>query len=84
MSTHKVKKVVYRKLGRERADGRALQSDGVIEIDPRIKGRRLLETIVHEVLHITNPHWTEEKVIIDSKEITRILWNTGYRKMDAM
>lgn len=79
----KVRNIVYRKLGKERADGQAFKHDGTIEIDPRIKGRRLLETLIHETMHITNPHWTEEAVISHSKELTRVLWNAGFRKMDG-
>ena len=35
-------KIIYRKLGREQAHGLA-SSDGVIEIDERLKGKKHLE-----------------------------------------
>jgi hypothetical protein len=83
MNSPKVKKVITRKLGRERADGQAHKHNGVIEIDSRLKGKRLLETLIHETMHIINPFFTEEAVEAYSKEMTRVLWNSGFRKTDA-
>jgi len=47
-------KIIYKKLGREQAHGIA-ESDGNIYLDPRLKGKKHLEIMIHEILHILNP-----------------------------
>lgn len=74
-------KIVYKKLGREQAYGVA-ESDGVIYIDPRLKGRKKLEIHIHEIFHILNPEDTEEQVIEKSVTLTKMLWALGYRQVD--
>lgn len=74
-------KIKYRKLGREQALGQA-HSNGLIEIDERLRGKRLLATIIHEILHVQNPEWTESKVEKHSSELGAMLWKQHYRKMD--
>lgn len=71
----------YKKLGRERAHGQAWE-DRVVDVDSRLKGFDLLETIVHEIQHVQNPKWGEHMVIGRSKELARLLWEQGYRKVD--
>lgn len=74
-------KVIKRKLGREKAYGLA-HSDGIIEIDERLKGRKLLEILIHEALHILNPTHEEDEVVKQSKALTKLLWKEGYRLTD--
>lgn len=74
-------KVVKRKLARQKAYGLA-HSDGIIEIDERLKGRKLLEILIHEAMHILNPVMEEEEVIKQSKALTKLLWKQGYRWTD--
>ena len=74
-------KVIYKKLGREQAHGIA-ESDGVIYIDPRLKGRKLLEIYIHEVTHLLYPEASEEEVIEKSVILTKLLWRLGYRMVD--
>jgi len=74
-------KVIYKKLGREQAHGIA-ESDGVIYIDPRLKGRKLLEIYIHEVMHLLYPEASEEEVIEKSVILTKLLWRLGYRMVD--
>lgn len=74
-------KIVYRKLGREKAHGMA-SSDGIIEIDERLRSKKHLEVLIHEVLHILNPKDSEEAIIRKSVTLTKILWNEGYRRID--
>ena len=72
----------YKKLGREKRDGQAWKDDRVIDIDPRLKGFDLLETLVHEIQHVQFPKWGEHMVIGRSKELAELLWQQGYRKVD--
>lgn len=68
-------------MGREQAHGIA-ESDGIIYIDPRLKGRKMLEIVLHECLHILNKTDDEETIIRKSVTLTKVLWKEGYRKVD--
>ncbi len=74
-------KVVYRKLGKERAHGLSYLPDMGIELDIRLKGKKHLEILVHEALHLLVPEWSETKVIEKSKELTKVLWAENYRRV---
>jgi hypothetical protein len=74
-------KVIYKKLGREQAHGIA-ESDGIIYIDPRLKGRKKMEIVIHECWHILYGEASEEEVIEKSVILTKLLWNLGYRQVD--
>ena len=72
-------KVVYRKLGRERAYG---QADDFIELDPRLKGKKHCEILVHEAIHVLFPHLSEKEVIEKSILLTNTLWHEKYRRIE--
>lgn len=74
-------KVVHKKLGREKAYGMA-DSDGTVYIDPRLKGKKHLEIVLHECLHILYPEDSEEAIVDKSVTLCKILWKDGYRKVD--
>ena len=74
-------KIIYKKLGREQAHGIA-ESDGNIYLDPRLKGKKHLEILIHEVLHILNPNDSELAIIKKSITLTKVLWKEGYRRVD--
>jgi hypothetical protein len=74
-------KVIHKKLGREQAHGIA-ESDGIVYIDSRLKGKKHLEILLHEVGHLQNPDDTEEEVIEKSVTLCNILWQQGYRRVD--
>lgn len=74
-------KVIYKKLGREQAHGIA-ESDGIIYIDPRLRGRKEMEILIHETYHLLEPEASEEEVIEKSVILTKLLWRMGYRKVD--
>ena len=75
-------KVIYKKLGREKAWGQADLGEGIVEIDERLKGRKHLEILLHECLHVQNPEWSETEVVNKSKELTSVLWREHYRRVD--
>ena len=54
--------------------------DGEIYIDPNQTPEQILETEIHEILHIVNPNWTEETVERSGREVRRFLWRRGYRR----
>lgn len=70
-----------RKLGRERAQGQTFLEDGLIEIDPRLKPRQWLSTLVHEAVHMAFPEAPEDRVAGAERIITRILWRAGLRRI---
>ncbi len=74
-------KIIYKKLGREQAHGIA-ESDGVVYLDSRLKGKKQLEIILHECLHILNPMDDENAIIEKSVTLCKILWKEGYRRVD--
>ena len=74
-------KVIHKKLGREQAHGIA-ESDGIVYIDSRLKGKKHLEILLHEVGHLQNPDDTEEEVIEKSVTLCKVLWQQGYRMVD--
>lgn len=53
-----------------------------IWINKATKGRDLLDTLVHELLHCAEPKWSEEAVTQTATEIAKVLWDLGYRSAD--
>jgi hypothetical protein len=75
-------KIKYVKLGRERAWGQADSAAGIIELDPRLKGKKHLEILIHEALHIIEPTWSETKVVNESKRLAKVIWSQNYRRSE--
>lgn len=76
-------KVIWRKLGKERAWGQA-ETDPVrpvVEIDPRLSPKREIETLTHEVLHVAFPQMSEKEVDRAGKVISKVLWEQNYRRV---
>lgn len=76
----KIPKIIYRKLGKYRALGIFFKNE--IHIDNRLKGKQMLEILIHESLHWTNPELSEDEVRMSSRKLTDILWKENYRKFD--
>jgi hypothetical protein len=74
-------KVVWRKLGKERAWGQATIGENLIEIDPRLGAQRQLEVLIHEVTHLSHPSMTEKEVDRTGKMISKVLWSENYRRV---
>ncbi len=73
--------VKWSKLGREKSHGFAHGRD-FIELDQRLHGKKLLEILLHESLHIELPHLTEGQVERVSIRLTHTLWRQGFRRVD--
>ena len=52
-----------------------------IILDARMRGRKKLEVLVHELLHALNPTQSEEHVEQQGKDIARVLWSLQYREV---
>ena len=74
-------KVIDKKLGRQKAVGQAYSDARVIEIDPRQRSKNYLDTLIHEMLHVYNPEWSENKVSKTANEMTDIIWKKNYRRI---
>ena len=74
-------KVKYKKLGKQKAWGLA-DSDGTIYIDPRLKGKKALEILIHECLHILWKEEDEEQVINKSISLCNAIWQQRYRRIE--
>ena len=73
--------IKYKKLGKEKVHGLAYE-DGEVVIDSRLKGRKHLEILIHEVSHLLWAEADEATIVEKSITLTRILWKEGYRRVD--
>jgi hypothetical protein len=48
-------------------------------IDSRLEGRKRLEIIFHELIHVSFPTASEDHVTEAARDITRVVWSLGYR-----
>lgn len=60
-------------------DAKAPRMRPKILIDERLKGRKRLEIIIHELLHVSFPTACEEHVTESGQDISKVLWKLGYR-----
>lgn len=70
-------KVEYRKL--RTAWGYAYINQNKIILYDKLKGKKHLEIILHEKLHILFPDLDEDAIIRYSRAICDLLWSQGYR-----
>lgn len=50
-----------------------------IWIDPRCEGERMLEILLHEMLHCCYPDLDEEVITTTARSLAKVLWDLGYR-----
>lgn len=75
-------RVKERLLGRERAVGLCWQGEGLIEVDPRLKAKPALDTLIHEMLHHYAPEWSESKVTKVATQMAGVLWKHRFRRVE--
>lgn len=74
-------KIKYAKLGKQKAWGLA-DSDGFVTLDGRLKGKKHLEILLHECLHILYPNDSEEEIVNKSVILTNTMWHENYRRVE--
>ena len=79
-STKRIK-VKYRKLGKHKAWGLA-SSEGFIEIDASLKGKKHLEILLHECAHLLWPEDDEDEIVRKSIILTNTVWHEKYRRIE--
>ena len=56
-----------------------INGEGYVTVDPRQSQRDMLDTAIHEGLHIAFPTLSEEEVEKATKIIAQVPWALGYR-----
>lgn len=72
-------KVVYKRL--RSAWGYAYVDQNKIELYNKLKGKKHLEIIIHEKMHLILPDYEEAAIKRIAKDLTNLLWVDGYRKV---
>ena len=86
--THEFSSGTY-KIYREDIDGLCCMLDSdcsepperAISISTKLRGKRLMDVIIHEALHAEDPDASEEWVEAAGTNISAFLWKMGYRKV---
>lgn len=66
-------RIVWRKLGREKADGLAWPDICQIEVDERLGPYDAFDTMLHEYLHRSLPDIEEDKILTMANEVTDMM-----------
>lgn len=87
MPRNRTIKVVFEELGDNPPNGRnstnfgeADTNTGEVVIDPRQSESELLDTAVHEALHVAFPRLSEGRIAKSATLIADTLWKMGYRR----
>lgn len=73
-------RIVEEDLTKDKAWGLCYASKGLIKIHPYQPLESRLDTLVHELLHMACPHWSEKKVGKYATFLAKQLWKDGYRR----
>ena len=75
--------VVEKKLGRECNWAQVFDFDktALIEIDPRQKSKRYMDSMLHEGLHVLFPNESETKIKLAARTLTKLLWEKDFRRI---
>lgn len=73
-------KIIYKRF--KKVWGYADLKNNEIAIDDRAKGKKHLEILIHESVHMLWPDASEEEVEAKSIVLTNTLWNEKYRRID--
>ena len=74
-------KVKYQKLGKQKVWGLA-DSEGIIYLDSRLKGKKHLEILIHESLHLLYPDADEDEIVNKSISLCNLIWKQRYRRIE--
>jgi hypothetical protein len=72
-------KVTYKKL--RKFWGKASEYYNEIELYNKLEGKKHLEILIHEKLHLCFPELDESAIKKHSKALCVTLWGDGYRKL---
>lgn len=86
MARKKLPKIIYEKKiihDSKKVWGLADSDKNTIQLDLSLKGKKHLEILLHEMIHMICPFFTEEKVEEDSIYYANILWKENYRRVEV-
>jgi len=72
-------KVVYKRL--RTYWGWAHIAENKIELYHKLKGKKHLEILIHEKMHLLFPDYDEKSIVRMSKDFSKFLWDQGYRRL---
>lgn len=72
--------IVEEDLSAHRAWGMCYNGKGLVKIHPFQPEEARLDTLVHELLHLMCPDWSEKKVTRFAQFMSKQLWKQGYRR----
>lgn len=75
-------KVKEKRLGRERVWGLAYKNKNLIEIEKKLKGKRRLCVLCHELFHKAFPKESETNIRKAETLVGNTLWAQNYRRVD--
>lgn len=78
----KIEGVIYKKLANRNATGLVEDDQDIIYVDERLRGRELLDNLIHEGTHILQRYLKEEAVDHIGVELSNMLWEQGWRRVD--
>jgi len=80
-------KIIFDELGDRRPNGKNKTSFGELDthtgeiyIDPRQSESELLDTLIHELMHLNFKYMSEDRVHNSASNIASTLWRMGYRR----
>ena len=76
-------KIKDKLLGRHHALGLYYMGERRIEIDPRQKPKRYLNTLLHEILHDRLPNAGENQINRIAGMLTEAVWKANYRRISV-
>lgn len=69
-------------------EGLAIKRPAIVVNEPSVdsehkwsKAQNLLDTWIHETAHLSQPNLSEAEVARLANDITKVLWNAGYRRI---
>lgn len=78
----KIEGVIYKKLLNRGTTGLVEPDQNIIYADIRLRGKELLDILLHEGTHIVQPYLKEESVNDIGIELSNMLWDQGWRRVD--
>lgn len=64
--------------------GYAYPDLSLVEITKGLNDRAYLGTLIHELIHILKPEWTENAVDSMAANLTHYVWKAGYRRKKGL
>ena len=80
-SSMKLKKIKVQERKLRYYYGYAYPDKSLVEINPNLKPRQYLDTLIHELLHVMYPEDSESKISQNASTITHHIWKKNYRRV---